>query len=42
MQPRVELLGHFVDTVGVHVDKVKFERIKNAKPPINKKELRSP
>ena len=41
MQPRVELLGHFVDKDGVHVDGVKVERIRNAHPPTTRKELRS-
>lgn len=33
VQPRVELLGHFVDKDGVHVDGVRVERIRNAHPP---------
>ena len=41
MQPRVELLGHYVDKDGVHTDDVKVERIKNALPPRTRKELRS-
>ena len=41
MQPRVELLGHFVDEEGVHVDETKVSKIRDANPPTNRKELRS-
>ena len=30
MQPKVELLGHYVDKDGVYVDEAKVEKIRNA------------
>ena len=41
MQPRVELLGHYVDKDGVHTDEVKVEKIRDALPPRSRKDLRS-
>lgn len=41
MQPRVELLGRFVDAEEVHVDEDKVSKIKYADPPSNRKVLRS-
>lgn len=41
MQPRVELLRHFVDAKEVHVDHEKVDKIRNAVTPIDRKGLRS-
>ena len=41
MQPRVELLGHYVDADGVHVDHAKVGKIRNAIAPRDRKSLRS-
>ncbi len=41
MQPSVELLGHYVDENGVHVDQQKVERVRDAISSTTRKELRS-
>ena len=41
MQPRVELLGHFVDAEGVHMDHIKVDKNRKAAPPKDRKGLRS-
>jgi len=41
MQPRIELLGHFVDAAGVHTDYRKIVRVRDAEIPSTRKELRS-
>ena len=41
MQPRVELLGHIVDSNGVHVEDSKVDRVRKARAPRNRTELRS-
>ena len=41
MQPRVELLGYILREYGIHVYDAKICVIRDAPPPINRKELRS-
>ncbi len=41
MQPRVQLLGHIIDRYGVHTDKDKVQKIRDAQSPGDAKELRS-
>ncbi len=40
MKSSVELLGNITDKNGVHVDEKKVEKVKDAIPPIARKELR--
>lgn len=41
MQPKVELLGHYVDKDGVYVDEVKVQKLRKAQRLATRKKLRS-
>ena len=41
MQPKVHLLGHFIDRYGVHTDEGKVQKLIDGQPPGDAKEFRS-